>query len=135
MTWSSGSWNPAPPLGWRMPITWNGRPPIVIWRADGLGVEPEVVGGRGAEHRDPQALVDRGVGQERPLPDVVGADLGVVGADVPTIEVVVVFVRRRRPRPEVWTPAPPRRRRRAPRWRRRRRVVSVGSRRRSRPSG
>ena len=30
MTWSSGSWNPAPPLGWRMPISWNGRPPMVI---------------------------------------------------------------------------------------------------------
>ena len=31
MTWSSGSANPAPPLGWRMPISWNGSPPIVIW--------------------------------------------------------------------------------------------------------
>ena len=30
ITWSSGSWNPAPPLGWRMPMTWNGMPPIEI---------------------------------------------------------------------------------------------------------
>ncbi len=29
-TWSSGSWKPAPPLGCRMPISRNGRPPIVI---------------------------------------------------------------------------------------------------------
>ena len=30
MTWSSGSWKPEPPLGWRMPISRNGRPPTVI---------------------------------------------------------------------------------------------------------
>ena len=27
-TWSSGLLNPAPPFGWRIPITWNGRPSI-----------------------------------------------------------------------------------------------------------
>ena len=30
ITWSSGSWNDAPPLGCRMPISVNGIPPIEI---------------------------------------------------------------------------------------------------------
>jgi hypothetical protein len=28
-TWSSGLLKPAPPFGWRIPMTWNGRPSIV----------------------------------------------------------------------------------------------------------
>ena len=43
-------------------------------RAEVVGIEPEGLGGRGAEDGDPQAAVDAGVGQERALPDLVGAD-------------------------------------------------------------
>ena len=83
MTWSSGSWKPVPPLGWRMPMTRNGRPPIEISVPRSLGAEPEVVGGRRAEDGDAQVVVDADVGQERALPDLVGADRRVVrrGAD------------------------------------------------------
>ena len=65
MTWSSGSWNPAPPLGWRMPISWNGRPPIVIWLPMALASSLRSSAVVAPEHRDPQVLLDRGVGQER----------------------------------------------------------------------
>ena len=58
--------------------------------ADRARVELEVVGGRGAQHRDPQVLLDRGVGQERALPHVVGADGRRSRRVVPMIEVVVV---------------------------------------------
>ena len=42
-TWSSGSWNPVPPLGWRMPITRNGRPPTEISVPMSLAVSPRFV--------------------------------------------------------------------------------------------
>ena len=74
MTWSSGSWKPVPPLAWRMPITRNGRPPIEICEPMSLAPSPRVVGGGGAEDGDAQVLVEADVGQERALPDVVGAD-------------------------------------------------------------
>ena len=54
--------------------TWNGRPPIVIVVPIDVASEPEVVCGRGAEDGDPEAVLDGGVGEERALPDVVGAD-------------------------------------------------------------
>ena len=53
-----------------------------------LGAEAEVVGRRGAEDGDAQVLVDGGVGQERALPDVVGADRRRRPAVVPTTVVV-----------------------------------------------
>ena len=57
-TWSSGSWKPVPPFGWRMPMTVNGMPPMVISVPDGVGAEAEVVGGRLPEDGDAQAAVD-----------------------------------------------------------------------------
>ena len=48
-------------------------------RPEVVGIEPEVLGGRRAEDRDAQVAVDADVGQERALPDVVGADGRVVG--------------------------------------------------------
>ena len=74
MTWSSGSWKPVPPLGWRMPMTVNGMPPMRDLGAEVVGVEAEVLGGRGPEDGDAQAALDGDVGQERALPDVEGAD-------------------------------------------------------------
>ena len=43
MTWSSGSWNPVPPLAWRMPMTRNGRPPTEICEPMSLAPSPRVV--------------------------------------------------------------------------------------------
>ena len=54
-------------------------PPIADRRADVVGAEAEVVGRRGAEDGHAQLALDADVGQERALPDVVGADVGVVG--------------------------------------------------------
>ena len=48
-------------------------------RADRLGAEAEVAGGRGAEHDRAQSAVDGNVGQEGALPDLIGANGGVVG--------------------------------------------------------
>ncbi len=79
ITWSSGSWNPEPPLGCRMPITWNGIPPIEISVPRSPASEPEGVGRGRAEDGDAQLAVDADLGQERALPHVVGADRGVVG--------------------------------------------------------
>ena len=54
MTWSSGSWKPAPPFGWRMPMTRNGMPPIEISVPMSDAVEPQVVG-RGRARARPRA--------------------------------------------------------------------------------
>ena len=40
-------------------MTWNGRPPIVICRAEVARAEPEVVGGRRAEDDDAEVAARR----------------------------------------------------------------------------
>ena len=56
---SSGFWNPVPPLGWRMPMTWNGRPPTAICVPDVARPEPQVRRRGRAQDRDAQVVVDR----------------------------------------------------------------------------
>ena len=57
-TWSSGFWKPVPPLGWRMPMTWNGRPPMRDLRCRCRSRRARGRRGRRAEDGDAQALVD-----------------------------------------------------------------------------
>ena len=123
MTWSSGSWNPLPPLGWRMPTTVNGMPPIEI-------SVPEVVGVRGpgpppstaprTATRSPRSDCD--VGQERALPDARrrGRRVGRGRPDDRRVGRLVAG----RDGQRSWTPPARRRRpRRAPRWPRRPRAT------------